>query len=83
MKIGISIVNFNKKDLLRSCLKSLVVSASEHNIIVVDNGSTDQSVKIVRNEFTKINIIEMKKNSGFYEANNAGIKKALESVAMQ
>jgi len=80
MKIGVVIVNFNKQDLLHSCLKSLAGLMSEHIVIVVDNGSVDQSVEMVRNEFSGVSVVEMKENSGFCKANNIGIGRALENA---
>lgn len=79
IEISIIIINFNTKDLLVSCLNSVLISSPKvkYEIIIVDNGSTDGSVEAVE-KFKKknINIIQNENNYGFAKANNQGIKKA-------
>lgn len=53
----------------------------ELNIVVVDNGSTDESVKKIQNCNSKFKVIENKTNTGFCEGNNVGIKYALNNGA--
>lgn len=74
--IGIVIVNWNTRDLLRDCLRSIVESDPSVNrrVVVVDNASTDQSVEMVRKEFPDVDIIASATNDGFARANNAGLK---------
>lgn len=76
--ISIIVVNLNRSDLLRACLLSLTRQRLVRaEVIVVDNGSTDGSVQMVRSEFQNacwpIRIIENSENKGFCEANNQGI----------
>ena len=73
IKISIIIPSWNTKDLLRNCLKSL---GSSYEIIVVDNNSTDGTVKMIEKEFPYILLIKNKKNVGFGAANNQGMRKA-------
>jgi GT2 family glycosyltransferase len=70
------IVNRNTKSLVLGCLKSLVgdYSGGPHQIIVVDNGSTDGSVEAIRSSYPSITIIENGGNLGFSKAVNIGIK---------
>lgn len=78
MKVGVIIVNFNKKDLLSDCLKSLKdIDYDNYKIIVVDNGSKDGSIEFVKEKHPNVEVIEMGYNSGFCKANNAGIGLAL------
>lgn len=70
--VSIIIVSFNTKDLLRACLAQ--VAAGE--IIVVDNGSVDGSVEMVKKEFPNIVLIANSENRGFAAANNQGLKRA-------
>ncbi|MFH0863618.1 MAG: glycosyltransferase family 2 protein [Candidatus Gottesmanbacteria bacterium] len=77
--LSIIIVNFNTKSLLVECLKSLVEATRSINseIIVVDNGSTDNSINEIRNSRLTLNnlkIIENNANLGYAKANNLGIK---------
>ncbi|MHA1742860.1 glycosyltransferase family 2 protein [candidate division KSB1 bacterium] len=74
--ISIIIVNWNSSGLLRNCLNSIIETNLDRNyeIIVVDNASTDDSVKMVKSEFPDVVLIENKENLGFAKANNIGIK---------
>lgn len=77
MKVGIIIINYNRRDLLGRCLASLAkIDYGNHEVIVVDNGSEDDSVKFVREKFVNAKIIEVGFNSGFCKANNLGIELA-------
>jgi GT2 family glycosyltransferase len=71
--ISVVIVNWNRKELLRACLKSL---AGQRNVsfetIVVDNGSADGSADMAEREFGA-RVIRNKENRGFCAANNQGI----------
>ncbi len=83
--ISIIIVSFNTKNLTVQCIKSVFKEGSklEKEIIVVDNGSVDDSVKEIeklkiknRKLGSKIKIIVNSENLGFSKANNIGIKEA-------
>lgn len=84
--LSIIILNFNTRDLLVDCIKSIFASDSgkyRYEIIVADNGSVDGSAEeikkiIAKNRSRKINLIlvENKKNLGFAAGNNQGLKKA-------
>jgi GT2 family glycosyltransferase len=81
-KISVIIVNYNGKNYLKPCLKSLTASSyskSKTQIIVVDNGSSDGSVRLLKNEFPKIHTIINTMNMGFAKANNQGINLAIQS----
>ncbi len=78
MDLSIVIVNWNVKDLLAKCLKSIYF-ASENldiEIFVVDNNSSDGSVEMLMEKFPKVNLIVNKENRGFAAANNQAIEKA-------
>src|SRR4030042_2454414 len=72
--VSIVIVSYNTKKLTLQCIKSIEEEGSEFKkeIIVVDNGSMDGSVDLLRK--LRINLIENKDNLGFSKANNQGIK---------
>ncbi len=78
MDLSIIIVSWNTQDLLRACLRSIqtYVTGLEHEVIVVDNGSTDGSPERVRSEFPEVNLIANPDNRGFAAANNQGIRAA-------
>jgi GT2 family glycosyltransferase len=70
--ISVIVVNWNTKDLLRECLASVATHLSErrHEIIVVDNASTDGSAIVVANEFPHVRLVCNTENLGFGRANN-------------
>lgn len=74
MDVSVIIVNYNTSTLLRDCLTSVYKKTSgiEFEIIVVDNNSTDDSVWMVRENFSDIKLIESKENLGFGKGNNLG-----------
>jgi len=77
-KISIIIVNFNSKNLLCDCITSIFNCSGYDNleIIVVDNGSTDNSLKLAKERFSMIKFIENRTNAGFAKANNIGINNS-------
>jgi hypothetical protein len=79
IKLSIIILSWNTKALLRQCLRSLRQDSKDKTpkeIIVVDNGSTDGSLQMVRKEFPQVRLIQNKENLGFAKGNNQGIKVA-------
>jgi GT2 family glycosyltransferase len=77
MQISIIIVNYNVRYFLEQALMS-VLKASEgmdNEIWVVDNNSSDDSVRMVSENFPNIKLIANKENVGFSKANNQAIKE--------
>jgi GT2 family glycosyltransferase len=77
--VSVIIINYNVKDLLLKCLKSIYNYTDPSlviDIIVVDNDSKDGSVEAIRNIFPKITVIANKFNAGFPHANNQGFEIA-------
>ncbi len=72
--VSIIIVNWNGLKYLKNCFESLINSNyKNHEIVFVDNGSTDGSIEFVMNNYPYTIIIENKENMGFAEANNQGV----------
>ncbi len=66
-------VNWNRKELLRACLRSLSQqTGADFETIVVDNGSSDGSAEMAEGEFP-VRVIRNPENRGFCAANNQGI----------
>jgi GT2 family glycosyltransferase len=70
--LSILIVNYNAATVLGDCLASLPAGAGRlsHEIIVVDNASTDDSVALIRARFPAVQLLANAKNVGFAAANN-------------
>lgn len=83
MKASVIIPNWNGKNLLFDCLSSLVKqSFHEFEVILVDNGSTDDSLDFVKKEFPNVKIISLEKNYGFAKAINEGVKSSQAKYAI-
>lgn len=78
LDLSVIVVNWNTRELLRACLASVKrhTTGLEHELIVVDNGSSDGSPAMVREEFPETVRIENPDNRGFAAANNQGIRAA-------
>ena len=75
--VSIIILNYNAGDLLLNCVDSVFKSTYPNfEVIIVDNLSTDNSHIRCKEKFEKIQLIENKKNLGYCEGNNVGIKSA-------
>ncbi len=79
--VSIIIVNYNGYGLLTSCLDSIFLNNySNYEIIIADNGSTDNSVSKIRNKYSKsrhkLKVLNLKKNYGPSLARNLAFKKS-------
>lgn len=77
--ISIIIPNYNSRENLQLVFESISKqSRQDYNVILVDNGSTDDSVNFTETNFPHYKIIKLKTNTGFSVAVNLGIKYAIE-----
>ena len=73
--VYIIILNWNGKELTLDCLKCLAkVQYDNYKVLVVDNGSTDDSVKVIEQNFPNVKILQLDKNIGYAAGNNAGFE---------
>lgn len=75
-RLAIVIVNYNARAHLEACLASLEAAppVTPHEIVVVDNASTDGSVAAVRARWPAVAVHALPDNAGFSAANNVGIR---------
>jgi GT2 family glycosyltransferase len=78
LDLSIIIVNWNTSGLLCQCLNSIYSSGSKFSfeVIVVDNGSGDDSVSMVETNFPSVTLIKNWQNLGFAHGNNQGLSIA-------
>jgi len=78
--VAIILLNWNTPVHTANCIVSLKQYCDEHlfNIIVADNGSTDNSLYLLKNQFPDLIYIENNENLGFAEGNNRGLTYSIE-----
>ena len=78
MKLSIIIPHFNGEELLYNCLQSLLnnISIQDFEIIIVDNGSSDNSANKAKEKFPMINLLKAETNLGYSGGCNIGAKNA-------
>ena len=75
--VAIIIVSWNVRKPLQDCLESifrLTQNEKPHQVIVVDNASTDGTVDMVRQQFPEVTMVANQTNVGFAAANNQGMR---------
>ncbi|MCX6377075.1 MAG: glycosyltransferase family 2 protein, partial [Armatimonadetes bacterium] len=76
MDLSIVIVNWNTRDYLAACLRSIEAHplSCEHEIVVIDNASADGSAEMVGESSPRARLIANAENLGYAEGNNQGIQ---------
>ena len=77
-KLTVIIVSYNVRHYLEQCIDSVLKAAHtiDHDIYVVDNASTDDTVTVLRNRYKEqLTLIECPHNLGFARANNIAIRR--------
>ncbi len=77
-KVLAFIVTFNGKRWIGKCLSSLLASTLKPDVIIIDNGSEDDTVGIAKKTMPEARIIETGKNLGIGAANNLGMEEGLK-----
>jgi N-acetylglucosaminyl-diphospho-decaprenol L-rhamnosyltransferase len=76
LDLGVVILNWNTRDLLRDCLRTVyaVRGPLSFEVCVVDNASSDGSADMVRMEFPQVRLLESRENRGYAAGNNLGLR---------
>ena len=76
-RLSIVIVSYNSRSQIDACLGSLIQTPSsiDHEIVVVDNASSDGTPAAVRERWNGVRVIDAPANLGFARANNLGIRQ--------
>lgn len=83
MRTSVVVLNWNQAEHTTACLRSLFAADSQERtaVVVVDNGSSDDSVAIIHASFPYVHILETGANLGYAGGNNAGIRHAMAAGA--
>ncbi|MCR4664334.1 MAG: glycosyltransferase family 2 protein [Paludibacteraceae bacterium] len=75
MKCSVVILNWNGAEMMRRYMPSVVqhTDGEDIEVVVADNGSTDESLRVLREEFPSVRIIVLDRNYGFAEGYNRAI----------
>jgi len=78
-KVFIIIVSYNFERWMDRCLGGLRKSTAPVSVVVVDNCSSDNTIKLIEEKYPEVTLIKSQSNEGFGRANNIGIKYALKN----
>jgi GT2 family glycosyltransferase len=73
MRATVVIPTFNARDILAEALESLERQTVEHDVVVVDNASTDGTRELVAARFPRVHVVALDENLGFGRAVNRGV----------
>ena len=79
VRVSVIVVSYNTRDLLRRCLSALT---DVHEVVVIDNASSDGSAEMVSQDFPAVTLIRNEINRGFGAANNQGLEVMSGDVAL-
>lgn len=84
MRVSVVIVNYNTYALTAACIRSVQMhtQATDYEIILVDNASTERPATDFLQEFPQIQLVRCPENGGFARGNNAGIAVAQGEVIL-
>jgi GT2 family glycosyltransferase len=80
--VTIQILNWDGRHLLEEFLPSVIAAAAGQKVVVVDNGSSDGSVELLRERFPGVGVVTLNRNHGFSIGNNLGIARIQSDVVI-
>jgi len=82
-KVSVIIPHYNGEEILKDCLESLSKTTRiTLEVILVDNGSSDNSMNMVREQFSDVKILQQEENLGFAGGCNVGIEAATSDYVL-
>jgi N-acetylglucosaminyl-diphospho-decaprenol L-rhamnosyltransferase len=72
--ISVALISYNTRELLRRCVSSVLADGGR-DVVVVDNGSTDGTVEMLRADFGQVQVFVDRSNPGYGAASNAAIDR--------
>ena len=85
-RAALSSLNWDGRHLLEeflpSVLKAVRHDGRDHEVIVVDNGSRDESVNFLKDRYPQVKIVALPSNMRFTGGNNAGVRAAANDVVI-
>ncbi len=82
LSTDVVIVAYNRYDLTESCLRHLAAQTVDHHVIVLDNGSTDDTRARLQAEWPKVQLLTFDENRGFPEACNYGVAAGSNEIVV-
>ena len=79
MKVLVIVVTYNALQWIDKCLVSLLNSTIPVDCIVIDNMSTDDTVKYIKESYQWVHLVVSEKNLGFGQGNNIGLQYAIDN----
>jgi len=79
--VWVVIPNWNGAEIVPDCLRSLELQSYSHQVVVVENGSTDSSAMLIKEKFPAVTLLEFPDNAGFAGGVNRGIRHAMKHNA--
>lgn len=77
MNVLVVIVSYNFVPWMKKCLRKEWMDEEGVDTVVIDNGSTDDTVNLLKTHFQQVRVVENGRNLGFGAANNVGMAMAL------
>ena len=83
---SIQVLNWNGKPLLEACLPRVLDAVrhegGDHEVLVVDNGSTDGSAQFVQERYPDIRVVQLDRNYRYTGGNNRGVRAARNEIVV-
>jgi GT2 family glycosyltransferase len=78
-KVGVIILTYNSEDFIKECILSILKNfGANFEIVVIDNCSTDGTIKVIKKSFPDLKLLKTNKNLGYAGGNNVGINYFLK-----